>query len=300
MIVTFNHKGISLKKSISLVLGSGGARGYAHVGVIEVLEEAGYEIKSISGSSMGALIGGLYACGKLETYKEWVLTLDTFEVLKLIDFSFSKNGMIKGDKVFDVIAKMIGDVKIEDLPISFTAVATDLTTQKEVWFQKGSLLDAIRASIAIPTIFTPKTLGNQLLVDGGVLNPLPTVPVLADRTDLTIAVNLNGEKVAKEKLKKKQKKSSFEQKLTKFLEDNRLIKKERDINYFTIVSQTIETAQNLITRYELAAHQPDLIIEIPKNLCDTYDFDEAKTTIAYGREIAQKRINAYHKIELES
>jgi NTE family protein len=289
-----------MKKSISLVLGSGGARGYAHIGVIEVLEKHGYEIKSISGSSMGALIGALYACGKLEEYKKWVLNLDLFEVIKLIDFSFAKSGMIKGDKVFDVIANIIGDIKIQDLPISFTAVATDLTTQKEVWFQKGSLLDAIRASIAIPTIFTPIELGSRILVDGGILNPLPTVPVLSDQTDLTIAVNLNGDKVEKKSSKKDI--NSFEEKLTKFLEENfsMSLKKDKSINYFTIVSQTIETAQNLITRYELAAHQPDLIIDIPKNICDFYDFDEAKEIIEYGRETAQKRIADFQKIEQNS
>jgi NTE family protein len=276
-----------MKKSISLVLGSGGARGYAHIGVIEVLQERGYEIKSISGSSMGALIGGLYACGKLDEYKNWVLNLDLFEVIKLIDFSFAKSGMIKGDKVFDIIADMIGDTKIEELPISFTAVATDLTHQKEVWFQKGSLLEAIRASIAIPTIFTPVELGSSILVDGGILNPLPTVPVLSNRTDLTIAVNLNANPIEKKSTKTDV--SNFEKKLTKFLEENLSIapKRDKDINYFTIMSQTIETAQNLITRYELAAHQPDLIIDIPKNICDFYDFDEAKEMIEYGKKITE-------------
>lgn len=286
-----------MKKSISLVLGSGGARGYAHIGVIEVLLKEGYEIKSISGSSMGALIGALYACGKLEAFKEWVLSLELFDVLKLVDFSFEKSGMIKGDKVFDIIADMIGDINIEDLPIPYTAVATDLVNQKEVWFQKGSLINAVRASVAIPTIFTPKEIGNQLLVDGGVLNPLPTVPLLSDRTDLTIAVNLNGDRVPIEKLKIRKKNiNTFNEKLSKFLEENFFMKKEKSINYFTILSQTIEAAQNLITRYELASHQPDLIIEIPKNICDFYDFDEAKEVIEIGREIAQKKLDEFHQI----
>lgn len=286
-----------MQKSISLVLGSGGARGYAHIGVIEILEKKGYKIKSISGSSMGALIGALYACGKLEEFKTWVLGLDLFEVLKLIDFSFEKSGMIKGDKVFDVIATMIGDINIEDLPIPYTAVATDLVTQKEVWFQKGSLLDAVRASIAIPTIFTPKEIGNQILVDGGILNPLPTVPLLSGHSDLIIAVNLNGNKLSKKSVKKEHKdKSTFEQKLSKFVEENLFLKKEKTINYFTILSQTIEAAQNLITRYELAAHEPDLIIDIAKDICDFYDFDEAKELIAYGREAAEKKLDEFHKI----
>jgi len=131
-----------MKKNISLVLGSGGARGYAHIGIIEVLEDYGYEIKSIAGSSMGALIGGLYACGKLDAYKEWVLTLDVLDVLKLLDFTIGKIGFIKGDRVFSIMEEMIGENNIEDLPISFTAVATDLTTQKEVWLQ--NMTHAIR------------------------------------------------------------------------------------------------------------------------------------------------------------
>jgi len=117
------------KKTVSLVLGSGEARGYAHIGVIEALLTHGYEIKSISGSSMGALIGGLYACGKLEVFKEWVLSLELLDVAKLIDFSFTGTGIIQGDKVFHVIEEMIGDVRIENLPIRFTAVATDLIKQ---------------------------------------------------------------------------------------------------------------------------------------------------------------------------
>jgi NTE family protein len=179
------------QKTVSLVLGSGGARGYAHIGVIEKLLEHGYEIKSISGSSMGALIGALYACEKLDAYKEWILGLDLIDVAKLVDLSFAGRGIIQGDKVFAVIKEMIGDILIEDLPIPFTAVATDLTKQKEVWIQKGSLIDAVRASIAIPTVFTPKKIEGRYLIDGGVLNPLPIAPTVADNTDLTIAVNLS-------------------------------------------------------------------------------------------------------------
>jgi len=178
------------KKSVSLVLGSGGARGYAHIGVIETLLSKNYEIKSISGTSMGALIGGLYACGKLDEFKQWVLTIDPLEILKLLDLSFSKTGLIKGEKIFEKIEELIGDICIEDLDISFTAVASDIIKQKEVWIQKGKLIDAIRASIAIPTMFTPKKIGADFLVDGGILNPLPVSPTIPDDTDLTITVGL--------------------------------------------------------------------------------------------------------------
>ncbi len=289
-----------MKKSISLVLGSGGARGYAHIGVIDVLEKEGYKIESISGSSMGALIGGLYACGKLPLYKEWVLSLDFFSVLKLIDFSFATTGVIKGDKVFDILEDFIGDIQIEDLPISFTAVATDLNTQKEIWFQEGSLLKAIRASIAIPTVFTPQINEKHLLVDGGILNPLPTVPLLSDVTDLLIAVNLNGERQATPLLSSTSKENSIQNKITEFLQKNFSSQNQHEEqNYFTIISKTIETMQNLITRYELAAHQPDIVIEIPKNLCGFYEFHQAQKIIDYGKEMAYKKIKAYEKLEKE-
>ncbi len=288
------------KKTVSLVLGSGGARGYAHIGVIEVLEEAGYAIKSISGSSMGALIGGLYAAGKLDDYKKWVLSLDMLSVLKLIDFSFATTGIIKGDKVFDILETLVGkDVKIEHLPIDFTAVATDIDTQKEVWFQEGDLLEAIRASIAIPTVFTPINTNKHLLVDGGILNPLPTVPLLSDSNDLLIAVNLNGERKA-DKLTSEisHEEETLQKRITDFLQKNFFEeKKEEEINYFTIVSKTIETMQNLITRYELAAHQPDIVIDIPKNLCGFYEFHEAQKIIDYGKKVAQKALKEYEQLE---
>ena len=138
------------QKTISLVLGSGGARGYAHIGVINELEKQGYKIESIAGSSMGALIGGLYATGKLHEFEEWVLTLDYYEMFKLISFSSKSGGLVDAEKVFDKLKVMMGDIQIEDLPIKYRAIATDLNTQKEVLFEKGSLIDAIRASVGIP------------------------------------------------------------------------------------------------------------------------------------------------------
>ena len=280
-----------MKKTVSLVLGSGGARGYAHIGVIEALEEHGYEIVSISGSSMGALVGGLYTSGKLALFKEWILSLDVYELIKLIDFSFAKNGMIKGDKVFENIEKMLGQVNIQDLPIAFTAVATNLHTEKPVWFQKGDLLTAIRASVAIPTILTPQKIDNQYLVDGGILTPLPTVPLLANHSDYTIAVNIHADEQPHLMLKnKKAEELSIQDKITTYLKETFFQSNEREFNSFKIVSKTIEMMQNLLIRYELAAHEPDLIIEIPKNICDFYDFHKAKELIAYGKNKAEENL----------
>jgi len=179
-----------MKKRVALVLGSGGARGYAHIGVIEEIERRGYDIACIAGCSMGAVVGGIYAAGKLDEYRRWIESLDYLDVLRLVDVSF-RLGAIRGEKVFGQIRKIVGEVNIEDLRIPYTAVATDLTNQQEIWFQEGCLHQAMRASAAIPSLFTPVMQGNRMLVDGGILNPLPIVPVVSSHCDLIIAVNLN-------------------------------------------------------------------------------------------------------------
>ena len=179
-----------MKKTIALVLGSGGARGYAHIGVIEELESRGYEIGCIAGCSMGAVVGGIYAAGKLDQYRDWIQSLDYLDVLRLVDVSF-RLGAIRGEKVFGQIRNIVGEINIEDLRIPYTAVATDLTHQQEIWFQEGCLHQAMRASAAIPSLFTPVMQGNRMLVDGSLLNPLPIVPVVSSHCDLIVAVNLS-------------------------------------------------------------------------------------------------------------
>jgi NTE family protein len=177
--------------TVSLVLGSGGARGYAHIGAIEELRAQGFDIRSIAGSSMGALVGGIYAAGKLDAYRDWVKALQRLDVLRLLDWTFSGGGFIKGDRVIEQIRNLIGDIRIEELSISYTAVAVDLYAQREVWFSRGPLFDAIRASIAIPTVLRPHHYEGRTLVDGGLLNPVPITPTLRDLTDCTIAIDVN-------------------------------------------------------------------------------------------------------------
>lgn len=179
-----------MTQRVALVLGSGGARGYAHIGVIEELEARGYDIACIAGCSMGAVIGGIYAAGKLKEYRDWTQSLDYLDVLRLLDVSF-RLGAIRGEKVFGKIREIVGEINIEDLSIPFTAVSTDLTNQQEIWFQEGCLHQAMRASAAIPSLFTPVIQGKRMLVDGGLINPLPIVPVVSSHCDLIIAVNLN-------------------------------------------------------------------------------------------------------------
>jgi len=287
-------------KRVSLVLGSGGARGYAHIGVIEELEKNGYVIESISGSSMGALIGGLYACGKLQEYKEWVLGLDILDIAKLLDFSFLSGGMMQGDKVFRKIQEMVGEVNIEDLPIKYTAVATDLVKQKEVWLQKGDLLDAIRASIAIPTIFTPKKINNRYLIDGGVLNPLPIAPTVSDDTDITVAVNLNAYnakkyaiKIPKKELERENRWQEIffelQQKAQSFFKKE--VKSEFDeMNMFAIVGKTIDIMQNSVLECKMAGYSPDIMINIANDACDFYEFNRAYEMIEFGRVATKEKL----------
>jgi len=271
------------EKRVSLVLGSGGARGYAHIGVIDVLLSRGYEIASISGASMGALIGGLYACGKLDEYRDWVLGLDTLDVAYLLDISFSRGGIIEGEKVFEKLHSMIGDTKIEDLPIKYTAVSTDIVRKKEVWFQQGSLLEAIRASIAIPSVFTPVTKENMVLVDGGALNPLPVAPTQSDLTDLIVGVNLYAE-TPKPDLKTQKSDDERKLKIERTVKDLFIkAREERKFTMFDILDKTFDTMQDALTRYRIAGYPPDIMVDVSMHVCGTFDFHKAAEVIEAGR-----------------
>lgn len=177
---------------VALALGSGGARGYAHIGVVEVIEERGYEIVSIAGTSMGALVGGLRAADRLEPYTEWVRGLTASQVVRLLDPSLRAPGVLRAEKILAKVSDLVAGARIESLPIPFTAVATDLLAGKEVWLQQGPLDAAIRASIALPTLITPVVINGRLLADGGLMNPLPTAATTTVRADATIAVSLAG------------------------------------------------------------------------------------------------------------
>lgn len=289
-------------KTVSLVLGSGGARGLAHIGIIQWLEEKGYEIESIAGSSMGALVGGIHAIGEMDAYAHWVKALRQIDVLRLMDFSFQKSGLIKGDRVISVLKELTGDRNIEELPISFTAVATNVNDQREVWLNHGSLFEAIRASIAIPTIFTPVKYRGKILVDGGLINPIPIAPTLKDKTDLTVAVDLSAgpdprcSRPMQESSGNDLEDSSYRRRISQFVDSlqQRLVKSNDDeMGVFDVISNAMETMQNTIARFKLASYSPDITISIPRNSCSFYEFYRAEEMIELGHCHAEKVMGAY-------
>jgi len=286
-------------KSVSLVLGSGGARGLAHIGIIHWLEEHDYHIKSISGCSMGALVGGIYAAGKLDDFENWVRAITKLDIITLLDVSWSKSGLVKGDKIINTLIDLVGDIKIEDLPIRYTAVAVDVNEEKEIWINSGRLFDAIRASISLPMFFTPHYYNGAHLIDGGVLNPVPIAPTFSDNTDITLAVNLGGKLIVKptepdinshqDKLNNagiKQKIDSYIQQLKKKID----LPQDIDWGAYDIANQAFDAMQSTIARQKLAAYPADLCIEIARNACGTLEFDRADDMISLGYQKAQESL----------
>jgi len=277
-------------QTVSLVLGSGGARGLAHIGVIRWLEENGYQIRSIAGSSMGALVGGVYAMDKLDEYESWVRAVRKLDIVSLLDVSWGSNGLFKGDKIIDTLVDMVGDQHIEDLPIRYTAVATNLHTEKEVWLQSGRLFNAIRASISLPLFFTPYHYKGADLIDGGVLNPVPIAPTFGDHTDITIAVNLGGEPQPQQaKSEQPEQDESYvdmlQNKIRRFIADFQSATPEsshHDLSAHEVASQAFDAMQSTIARQKLAAYPPDEIVDIPRNACSLLDFDRAAEMIDLG------------------
>lgn len=286
-----------MEKTISLVLGSGGARGLVHVGIIRWLIEHGYQIRSISGCSIGALIGGVYAAGKLDEFEEWVTSIDQSDMAMMLDFSWQSSGIFKGDKIIETLRGLIGEISIEELPIPYTAVAANVADEKEVWLQSGSLFDAIRASISLPLFFTPHVINGEALIDGGVLNPVPIAPTFGDKTDFTLAVNLGGEpeivqqEVTPVSLPTKE--SNLHEKVVHFIDNlGSSVKSKMSFNFaaYDIANQAFDAMQSTIARQKLAAYPADITLEIPRNACGTLEFDRSQEMIDRGYHLAQAKL----------
>ena len=281
-------------KNVALALSSGGARGLAHIGAIEELEAQGYHISSIAGCSMGALIGGVYAAGKLNEFREWMKTIDRKKMLGLIDFSLSLNHLVKGKRIIEAIMEFVPDVNIEDLPIPYVAVATDLKAGKEVLFNKGSLFEAIRASISLPSFYEPVQRDDMILIDGGVINPIPLNRVKRNAGDILVGIDVSGHDYKAQweeahRLTEIQKHdTSWKNKIL-----DMLIPDNIEFNYYTVLSRTssLMIRQNSILMAKLM--NPDILVDIQMNRYGTFDFDKSEKLIAIGRQKTSQAISKY-------
>lgn len=281
------------KPGVALVLSSGSARGFVHIGAIEALERAGYEITSVAGTSMGALIGGMYAAGKLAEIKDWLVSLDRKKVFQLVDFSFSLNHVVKGRRVMDAIAEIVPDTDISQLPIPFCAVAADVQHGEEIDFREGSLLKAVRASISLPSILRPMHTDGRILIDGGAVNPIPLNRVKRHDGDILVAINVNApadpvydliRRQAKQRLKAAG--SSLWQKL---IPDPEMA----DSNYYTLLSNTFSLMIQSNTERALQITPPDIRVDIPVNRFGEFDYDRAGRIVRVGRMAMKRAIEAY-------
>jgi NTE family protein len=290
------------KKNIALVLSSGGARGFAHIGVIDELNSRGYKITSVAGSSMGALVGGLYVTGNLDKFREWVVNLDKLSVFRMLDFTISSQGFIRGERVFEKMRKLEmipAEVNIEDFSIKYVAVATDILNNQEVLFNRGNLYKAIRASISIPNVFTPIENNEGLLVDGGVLNPIPINRIPRTDNDLLIAVDVNSlTTYPKPYLPQRTKNAEtvHSERVTKLIQKwdelisrhhdtgDTPIKKKEKLGYFDILARSIQLMQSQLSQQTITTYPPDVLVNISKDSCSVYEFYKGKEMIAYGRK----------------
>jgi NTE family protein len=289
-----------MSKDVALALSGGGARGIAHIGVIEELIENGYNIRSVAGTSMGALIGGIYAKGNLPEFKEWLLTITRMEILKFLDLTTFKGGLVKGEKIVQAISHFIGDVNIDDLNLPYAAVAVDLNQKLEVVYTKGNLMEAIRASISIPTVFLPVRKGDSLLVDGGVMNPLPINRVKRNAGDVLVAVNVNAN-VPYIPQPKNPEHTEFEKGYYKVLETlnarwsavihsnkKETGKDDKAVGMFEVIAESINLMQDRMMQNALEKYKPDILIEVSNKMSTIFDFYKADMIIEEGRKAARE------------
>lgn len=247
------------KRRAALVLAGGGARGIAHIGAIEELESQGFEVHAVAGTSMGALVGGMYAAGHLEPFKEWMYTLDKYKVFGLVDFALSNEGLVKGNRVMGAMKELVPDVKIEQMSLPFAAVAADLLTGREVVLDHGGLYDAIRASISIPSVFRPIRRGSMVLIDGGTVNPLPLNRVRREPGDVLVAVDVS---------------APF---------SSEMAQRKASLNYYKVITASSEIMQQRITQLMCRLHKPDLLVEMPADMFGIFEFYRAREIVEAGR-----------------
>lgn len=293
---------MSKKKTVSLVLSSGGARGLAHVGVIEELEKRGYEIIEIAGCSAGALVGGMYAAGKMSEFKEWICNLDRVDVFSLMDFTFSSRGFIKGEKVYSALKKVVPDCQIEDLPIQFSCNAVEVHSGKEYVFRKGSLYKAIRASGSIPSVFLPAKIEKNHFIDGGVLNPVPISLISDPAKSLVVVVDVNGlenEFISPPKKDESGKQlitlpgwlKEYQSKMRQFFPDEKKAESKTAYSSLELVTRSFDLLQDRFCELLLEKYPVDVKIKISRKQAGTLEFHRSAEMIEIGRLKAKEALD---------
>jgi len=284
---------------IGLALGSGSARGWAHIGVIKALAAHGIHPHIVCGSSVGALVGAAYVTGKLDALESWVRKITWRKMARLLDFKFANGGVIEGDRMMRFLRDLQDDALIESLDIPFAAVATDLATGHEIWLREGSIIDAVRASMALPGIFSPVALEDWRLADGGLVNPVPVAPCRALGADLIIAVNLNGDLVGRRVHRRnggrsrRSLRAAILERVTKDLPNGLrntagLIAPQllgagtRSLGYFDVIFGAINVMQDRITRNRMAADPPDVMLSPGLRQIGLLEFNRAEEAIEEG------------------
>ena len=297
-------------KNVALVLSSGGPRGFAYIGAIEELLDRGYKISSIAGVSAGSLIGGIYAAGGLDAFKEWLFGLDPMDVVTLMDFSLSRNYLVKGEKVIRTIKKRVPEVNIEDLPIPFTAIATDLFTGEEVIFREGPLFEAIRASISIPSMFKPAEYRGRTLVDGGIVNTFPLNRVQRTPRDILVGFNVNQIDISavqdfldsRAAINKKKSDGNLLGRIQASIQELRLIADGRDEhlpvsaneNYFKILQRSFGIMNGALARMGIDLTPPDILVDLPFDTYHgVYGYSHAQEIAQIGRNLMAVALNRY-------
>lgn len=280
------------QRDVALVLSTGGARGLAHIGAIDQLLAHDYRITSVAGTSMGALIGGMYAAGRLEDFKAWMKTMDRRKVISLMDFSLSLNHIMKGDRIIAAMMEVVPDINIEDLPIPYCAIATDAVTGTEVVFTQGSLYEAIRASISLPLFFNPVHSGERILIDGGLVNPLPLNRAIRKKDDILVGINVSGHDYRGQlELRKMMRELGEKSRVMSFI--NKLLPENADLNYYTLLNRSISIMINRNVQLSVKLTPPDILIEIPMNRYNTFDFDKYERLYAIGSNKTKKTIEQW-------
>lgn len=283
------------KKDVALVLSSGGARGLAHIGAIEELIDRGYHIRSIAGTSMGALVAGMYATGNLERFKEWMTTMDRKKILSLTDFELGFDHLVKGRRIIDALKEIVPDVRIEDLPIPYSAVATDWESGHEVVFTEGSLYSAIRASISLPAFFSPVKTGNKILIDGGITNPLPLNRVKRSHGDLLVAVNVSGhdylgQSRMKRLIEKREMEGSRAMRLLKRIMPENV---HPEFNIYTLLNRTSSIMIHQNSQLAIRLTPPDILVDISMKRYGGFDYDKSTRLVNIGRKRMKEAIDGY-------